>query len=133
MSEYGDSVPDTRDGLRQGAALWNRGLYWEAHEAWEGPWRAAGRRSANGRFLQGLILLAAAGVKHECGAAGPARRLAARGARQLRGAGVVVPGFDALAFAAAVERWVAGVGGAAPHLRLDEPPAAPPQSRTGRL
>lgn len=47
----------------QGLALFNRGYYWEAHEAWEGLWLAAGRRGPVADFLKGLIHLAAAGVK----------------------------------------------------------------------
>lgn len=43
--------------------LFNHGYYWEAHEAWEGLWHAAGRRGALADFLKGLIKLAAAGVK----------------------------------------------------------------------
>ncbi|MFC4637992.1 DUF309 domain-containing protein [Deinococcus hohokamensis] len=43
---------------RQGAALFNAGLWWEAHEAWEPLWlQAAGPERS---FLQGVILLAAA-------------------------------------------------------------------------
>ena len=79
-------MSDARGDFRHGAELWNRGLYWEAHEAWEGPWRAAGRHTPGGRFFQGLILLAAAALKHERGASGTARRLAARGARAIAGA-----------------------------------------------
>jgi hypothetical protein len=108
------------EGFRRGAELWNRGRYWEAHEAWEEPWRAAGRHSAAGRFLQGLILLAAAGVKRQGGAQAVARRLAARGARRLRDAHFVA-GFDAATFAAEVERWVEGVAPVPPRLRHSEP------------
>jgi hypothetical protein len=108
------------EAFLRGVALWNRGLFWDAHEAWEEPWRAAGRRTGVGRFLQGLILLAAAGVKHERGAAESARRLAARGVRQLRSeAREAGARFDAPAFGAAVERWIAGDLPAPPLLRLD--------------
>jgi uncharacterized protein len=41
----------------------NAGYYWEAHEEWERLWRLAGPECAVGRFLRGLIKLAAAGVK----------------------------------------------------------------------
>jgi hypothetical protein len=105
------------EGFLRGADLWNRAFFWEAHEAWEGPWRRAGRASAAGRLLQGLILLAAAGVKRETGAHGAARRLAARGAARLRGAPAA--GFDPVRFAADVEAWVAGALPAPPLLRLD--------------
>ena len=43
--------------------LFNHGFYWEAHEAWESLWHAAGRHGATADFLKGLIKFAAAGVK----------------------------------------------------------------------
>lgn len=46
----------------EGAALYNDGDYWEAHESWEAAWhslRAAGRQD-DARFLRGLILATAA-------------------------------------------------------------------------
>ena len=46
-----------------GLDLFNHGYYWEAHEAWEGLWHACGRAGPAGNFIQGLIKLAAAGVK----------------------------------------------------------------------
>lgn len=47
-----------RTELQGGARLFNAGHYWEAHEAWEGPWsRASGAERA---YVQALILLAAA-------------------------------------------------------------------------
>ena len=46
-----------------GLDLMNHGYYWEAHEAWEALWHAAGRGGVLGDFLKGLIKLAAAGVK----------------------------------------------------------------------
>lgn len=46
-----------------GIDLFNHGYYWEAHEVWEGLWRAAGRAGPTADFLKGLIKLAAAGVK----------------------------------------------------------------------
>jgi hypothetical protein len=47
----------------RGAALFNAGYYWEAHEVWEALWHAAGRHGARALVLKGLIKLAAAGVK----------------------------------------------------------------------
>lgn len=46
-----------------GIDLFDHGFYWEAHEAWERLWQAAPRDGAESRLLQGLIALAAAGVK----------------------------------------------------------------------
>jgi hypothetical protein len=53
---------ESRDYLH-GIDLFNHGYYWEAHEVWEGLWRAAGRTGSTADFLKGLIKLAAAGVK----------------------------------------------------------------------
>jgi uncharacterized protein len=43
--------------------LFNAGYYWEAHEEWERLWRSSGQDTTVGRFLKGLVKLAAAGVK----------------------------------------------------------------------
>lgn len=47
----------------RGIDLFNHGYYWEAHEAWESLWHAAGRNGPPADFLKGLIKLAAALVK----------------------------------------------------------------------
>ena len=60
-----------------GRRLFNAGYYWEAHEAWEGVWIAAGRSGLVADFVKGLIKLAAAGVKlREDSAIGAQRHLA---------------------------------------------------------
>jgi hypothetical protein len=46
-----------------GVDLFNHGFYWEAHEAWESLWLAAGRRGPTAIWLKALIKLAAAIVK----------------------------------------------------------------------
>lgn len=47
-----------------GIDLFNHGYWWEAHEALEGVWLAAGQRDTLcGRFVQGLIQLAGAQLK----------------------------------------------------------------------
>ncbi len=38
-----------------GVDLYNHGFWWEAHEAWEGLWKAIPRSDISRRFLQGLI------------------------------------------------------------------------------
>jgi hypothetical protein len=127
---------ESSEAFLHGADLWNRRFFWEAHEAWEEVWRAAGRDSHAGRFLQGLILLAAAAVKHELGAPGPAARLAARGGRRLAEARVSHPRFEAAEFAAAVEAWVRGARAIPPRIRLGPParldPGGPDRRRAGR-
>lgn len=46
-----------------GIDLFNYGYWWEAHEAWEVIWVAAGRHTKTGFFIQGLIQIAAAHLK----------------------------------------------------------------------
>lgn len=67
--------------------LFDAGYYWEAHEQWEGLWHAAGRTTPRGRAVQGLIKLAAAGVKAREGNANGVGRHATRALQLLREAG----------------------------------------------
>ena len=70
-----------------GIDLYNHGFFWEAHEAWEGLWRAAERDALQRRFLQGLIQCAAACLKAAMGDADACRRLTARGLARLERVG----------------------------------------------
>lgn len=110
---------DSRDYLH-GIDLFNHGYYWEAHEVWEGLWRAAERTGPTADFLKGLIKLAAAGVKvrqgqprgiasHAAGAAELFRDLA----RQLGGVEAGYLGLrlrDLLRFTEQIERQAPLVG-----------------------
>lgn len=71
------SLPDC-ELLQHGRRLFNAGYYWEAHEAWEGVWIAAGRQGLVADYVKGLIKLAAAGVKIREGSAVGAQRHFAR-------------------------------------------------------
>lgn len=76
-----ESPPLTRENWQShvtylvGIDLWNFGYYWEAHEIWESAWQSTRiipqRNIPNPpslhHFLQALIKLAAAGVKHREG------------------------------------------------------------------
>jgi hypothetical protein len=64
-----------------GIDLFNRGYFWEAHEAWEGLWVACGREGPAATYFQALINLAAAGFKARWGSA---RGVAANAATALR-------------------------------------------------
>ncbi len=64
--------------FQRGCQLFNAGYYWEAHEAWEGVWIAAGRTGLVADFVKGLIKLAAAGVKLREGSLVGAQRHLAR-------------------------------------------------------
>lgn len=58
-TQDGKNIKDThRDAWLEGVACFNRGDYWDAHEAWEAIWLAA--TGATKHFYGGLILLAAA-------------------------------------------------------------------------
>jgi hypothetical protein len=63
--------------------LLNHGYWWEAHEALEALWVAAGRHTPEGRFLQGLIQLGVAMLKRHQHMQGAARRLASDGLAKL--------------------------------------------------
>jgi len=71
------------DAYLWGVDLYNHGYAWEAHEAWEGLWRAAKRDDTQATFLQGLIQCAAARVKASMGDAAAAERVLARGLARL--------------------------------------------------
>lgn len=75
---------DPQTDFRLAADLFNHGYYWEAHEVWESLWIAAGRRGAWALLLQGLIKLAAAGVKCREGRREGVRRHAVRAGELVR-------------------------------------------------
>ena len=59
--------------LQEGAALFDAGRFWDAHEAWERAWRRLPKGSDERRFYQGLILLAAALLHRERARTAPER------------------------------------------------------------
>lgn len=78
-----------------GIDLFNNGYWWEAHEAWEGVWLAAGDRSTPcGIFVQGLIQLAAAQLKRIIGSKQGAQSLTLAGCEKLAVADGVFLGID---------------------------------------
>jgi hypothetical protein len=92
-----------------GCDLFDAGCYFEAHELWELCWRAA-RAVGNdddARFVQGLIKLAAAGVKLLAGAEAP-RRSHVEAAAQLLVAGPPRRGLSLATLDAAVAALRAG-------------------------
>lgn len=92
-----------------GCDLFDAGCYFEAHELWELCWRAA-RAIGNdddARFIQGLIKLAAAGVKLLAGAEVP-RQSHVEAAARLLSAGPPRRGFSLATLDAAVAALRAG-------------------------
>ncbi len=110
----GEGEPGT-DAFAAGARLFDAGAFWEAHEAWEGLWRASAD-PAERRTVQGLIQMAAALHKlFVLAEPESAARLLAKGLEKLEGRPAVRDAF------AACERAVAEghlERGAVPRLRL---------------
>ena len=67
--------------LKLGAERFDRGEWWDAHEAWEDGWRATGGKHRH--YLKGLIQLAAANYHLDRGHPRAARRLFDGAARHL--------------------------------------------------
>lgn len=57
-----NNYKDSEDYLF-GIDLFNYGYYWEAHEVWEGLWKAHGKEGLIADFLKALIRMSASGVK----------------------------------------------------------------------
>lgn len=104
LPEFGAATPLMAEDVagsplfRRGIELFDAGYYWEAHEAWEILWNAAGRRGAVADLLRGLIKLAAAGLKvrerREAGVKTHARRAAGCFAAACRQGGTPLLGMD---------------------------------------
>ncbi|MHC4401750.1 MAG: DUF309 domain-containing protein [Planctomycetota bacterium] len=101
-----------------GIDLFNHGYWWEAHEALEALWIAAGRQSRIGRFLQGVIQVSVAALKHAIGANAPARRLAAAGCAKLETASHTFLGIDVAALIGQITRLVSGHAAEPPRIEL---------------
>lgn len=85
-----------------GAGLFNRGLFFEAHEVWEDLWHDTA--GPDRRFYQGLILAAVAVYHAGKGNARGARRLFHSGRRYMSAFPDRHLGLDVPAFWAAMER-----------------------------
>ena len=86
-----------------GIDLFHAGYYWEAHEQWEAVWNASPEPLSS--LAQGLIKLAAAGVKARQGQARGQAHHARAAAELLRGVGPgVIAGLDTEPAAALAER-----------------------------
>jgi hypothetical protein len=121
---------ETCEAYRYGIDLYHQGYFWEAHEAWELLWRAAGRESVEGEFVQALIRNSAALLKaHTGNQRGTFRHSRAAflllgGVLDQRGAGSRVLGMDVMDLmdqmdACYGEIWDGGNGlGAPPRLYL---------------
>ncbi|MCI0400820.1 MAG: DUF309 domain-containing protein [Gammaproteobacteria bacterium] len=91
-----------------GIDLFNYGYWWEAHEALEAVWMAAGRRTEAGLFLQGLIQIAAANLKWFQGFHDVAMHVAAEGLEKMMQINGIFLGIDVAAFSNAVKSYFSG-------------------------
>lgn len=64
-----------RPGLSEGLSLYRAGFYWEAHEALEPLWLSAAPNSQARAYLQALIQLANAQLKHKMNKPAAAARI----------------------------------------------------------
>jgi hypothetical protein len=90
--------------------LFNLEYWWECHEALEGLWHAAGRKTPQASFVQGLLQVAAAHLNRRRGkpnAATQAERGLSRMAAVSRG---VYMGIDVASFTRAVRTAMHGSG-----------------------
>ncbi len=101
-----------------GVDLFNYAYWWEAHESFEVLWRAAGRRSGTGIFLQGLIQVAAGLLKEFMGVQHAALRLSTAGCAKIRSANGIFLGIEVERFAADVDAHFLRNSRASPQLRL---------------
>lgn len=95
--------------LRAGAALFDAGRYFEAHEVWEGPWLREPDPQVR-RFLQALIQLAAGLHKLRSPAGGAsAARLFARAMAKLADLPDELEGHDVAGLRRAAGGWGASI------------------------
>lgn len=104
-----------------GVDLYNHGYWWEAHEAWEACWIAAGKHTETGLFLQGLIQIAAGSLKKHQGYGDAAQRLAWEGMGKFPLQQGCLLGIELPSFKRELMDFFAGVTEEQPPIRLDIP------------
>jgi len=87
-----------------GVDLFNHGYWWEAHEAWETLWFAAGQQTRVGQFIQGLIQAAAAQLKRFLDEERGAQKLTVSSIAKLSLAEGIFLGIEIESFSADLER-----------------------------
>lgn len=93
------------DEYLYGIDLFNYGYWWEAHEALEAVWKAAGRKTETGLFLQGLIQVAAAHLKKLQGFDDVAKDIATKGLEKMKRKENIYLGIDIATFCSHVESY----------------------------
>lgn len=90
------------DEYLYGIDLFNHGYWWEAHEALEAVWVAAGRQTETGLFIQGLIQIAVAHLKNFQGFNDVAKRMATEGLEKMKRINGIFLGINVAVFRNAV-------------------------------
>ncbi len=98
------------DAYLYGIDLFNHDYWWEAHEALEGVWIAAGRTTTTGYFIQGLIQIAVARLKQHQTYTDVARQMAAEGLDKMHPIKGHFLGIDLLKFREDVKEFIAEPG-----------------------
>ena len=96
------------DEYLYGIDLFNHGYWWEAHEALEAVWVAAGRQTETGLFVQGLILIAVAHLKTYQGFNAVGRSMAEDGLDKMKHKQGICLGIDVDALRGAVKSYCSG-------------------------
>lgn len=91
-----------------GIDLFNHAYWWEAHEALEAVWIAAGRKTQTGFFIQGIIQVSVAHLKRHQRFHDVAQRMAHDGLEKMHGVNGVYLGIDIRQFRENVKRYFAG-------------------------
>jgi len=102
--------------------LFNYCFWWEAHERLKYLSIAAGRETETGQFIQGLIQVAAALLKHFMDEADGAQTLAKLGIQNLRKKNGIYLGIEVETLIHQVEEYLHSENGKYPHIRLTPAP-----------
>ena len=91
-----------------GIDLFNHEYWWEAHEALEAVWVAAGRRTKTGLFIQGLSQIAVAHLKWFQGFYDTARHMSSEGLGKMKRIKGAYLGIEVEVFRSDIKAYFAG-------------------------
>lgn len=84
VTEFSASTWAVSEIYLYGVDLFNFAYWWECHEQWEAIWKFTGPESYEGRFLQGMVQVAAANLRNFMGSHDSGAALAQKGLSRLR-------------------------------------------------
>ncbi|MBN1958552.1 MAG: DUF309 domain-containing protein [Desulfuromonadales bacterium] len=118
LSDFSASDWESCQPYLYGVDLFNNAYWWEAHEAWEACWLAAGRGTRVGTFVQGLIQIAAGQLKLYMRGTNGARLLTTGGLEKISCAQGIYLGIEVSVFSADVLNSLMNDGAESPLIRL---------------